>query len=39
MNYLTLPRFWGAYNKLPKDIQTLANKNYELLKNNPSLQF
>jgi mRNA-degrading endonuclease RelE of RelBE toxin-antitoxin system len=32
---MTLPRFWQAYNKLPKDIQTLADKNYELLKNNP----
>ncbi|NUN63887.1 hypothetical protein HCU40_03765 [Pseudanabaena biceps] len=35
MNHLTLPRFWQAYNKLPKEIQTLADKNYELLKNNP----
>ena len=35
MNHLTLPRFWQAYNKLPNDIQTLADKNYELLKNNP----
>jgi len=35
MNHWTLPRFWQAYNKLPKEIQTLADKNYELLKNNP----
>ena len=35
MNHLTLPRFWQVYNKLPKEIQTLADKNYELLKNNP----
>lgn len=35
MNHLTLPRFWKAYNNLPKDIQTLADKNYELLKSNP----
>ena len=35
MNHLTLPRFWQAYNKLTKDIQTLADKNYDLLKNNP----
>jgi plasmid maintenance system killer protein len=34
MNHLTLSRFWQAYNKLLKEIQTLADKNYEL-KNNP----
>jgi mRNA-degrading endonuclease RelE of RelBE toxin-antitoxin system len=36
MNHLTLPRFWQAYNQLPKDIQIIADKNYKLLKNNPS---
>ena len=35
MNHLTLPRFWQSYNRLPKDIQRLADKSYELLKNNP----
>ena len=35
MNHLTLPRFWQPYNRLPKDIQLLADKKYELLKNNP----
>lgn len=35
MNHLTLPRFWQSYNRLPKDIQLLADKKYELLKNNP----
>jgi mRNA-degrading endonuclease RelE of RelBE toxin-antitoxin system len=35
MNHLTLPRFWQSYNRLPKDIQVLADKKYELLKNNP----
>jgi hypothetical protein len=36
MNHLTLPRFWKSYNRLPIDIQILANKSYELLKHNPS---
>ncbi len=36
MNHLTLPRFWKFYNRLPRDIQLLANKSYELLKQNPS---
>lgn len=36
MNHFTLPRFWEAYRKLPKEIQTLADKNYNLLKSDPS---
>lgn len=36
MNHLTLPRFWKSYNRLPIDIQILANKSYNLLKHNPS---
>ncbi len=35
-------KFWERYKNLPGDIQELANKNFELLKNNPrhpSLQF
>jgi plasmid maintenance system killer protein len=35
MNHLTLPRFWKLYDRLPKEIQLLADKNYELLKRNP----
>ncbi len=34
--------FWFHYRQLPTDIQSVANKNYSLLKNNPrhpSLQF
>lgn len=34
--------FWSYYQKLPLEIQGLASKNYELLKENqrhPSLQF
>lgn len=35
MRHLTLPRFWKYYQELPKEIQILANKNYEILKTNP----
>lgn len=28
-------RFWACYLALPKDIQTLADKNYELLRSDP----
>lgn len=42
MKHLTLPRFWHCYHQLPKEIQALADKNYELLKvdpYHPSLHF
>ena len=42
MNHRTLPRFWEDYKRLPKDIQVLADKNFELLKSypyHPSLHF
>lgn len=35
MRHLTLPRFWKYYQELPKEIQILANKNYEILETNP----
>ncbi len=35
MNHFTVPSFWTNYNALPKNIQTLADKNFELLKENP----
>ncbi len=35
MNHLTLPRFWQYYRQLPKEIQTLADKNFKLLKTDP----
>lgn len=35
MKYMTLPRFWRYYEQLSTEIQTLADKNFELLKNNP----
>jgi len=29
------PSFWACYEKLPKEVQELADKNFELLKSNP----
>ncbi len=42
MNHKTTSSFWECYKKLSLDIRSLANKNFQLLKNNPShpsLQF
>ena len=42
MNHYKSPSFWTAYELLPSSIQELADRNYELLKQNPrhpSLQF
>ncbi|MGH8006249.1 MAG: hypothetical protein ACREQ3_04495 [Candidatus Binatia bacterium] len=36
MKHLTLPRFWQRYQQLPKDIQALADKQYAVLKADPS---
>ncbi len=35
MNHFTVPDFWECYSKLPKEIQKLADKNYEILKSDP----
>ena len=35
MRHRTLPRFWRHYERLPKQIQKLADKNFELLKSDP----
>ena len=35
MKHLATPDFWYYYRKLPKDIQKLADRCYELLKENP----
>ena len=35
MKHMTLPRFWRYYQQLSKEIQTLADKNFELLKVDP----
>ncbi len=42
MNHFTSPFFWECFGKLPVEIQKLADKNFELLKENqyhPSLHF
>lgn len=42
MKHRTTDRFWECYSNLPSAIQTLAEKNFSLLKvdpNHPSLQF
>ena len=36
MRHLTLPRFWELYRKLPLNVQELADKNYRLLKRDPT---
>jgi len=35
VKHFTLPRFWKHYRDLPKDIQQLADRKFELLKSNP----
>jgi len=40
MNFFTAPSFWEEYEKLPKHIRELADKNFVILKENsmhPSL--
>ena len=42
MTHRASVRFWDAYNRLPPDIQSQADKQFELLKRDPrhpSLQF
>ena len=42
MNHRALPRFWQLYQRLPKEVRELADKNFELLKfdtHHPSLHF
>jgi hypothetical protein len=42
MKHLTLPRFWRHYEQLPRDVQELADKNFDLLRadpHHPSLYF
>jgi hypothetical protein len=35
MKHLTVSEFWKHYDVLPPEIQTLADKNFALLKENP----
>jgi hypothetical protein len=42
MNHKTTPDFWELYHALPREIQELADKNYDLLRadtTHPSLRF
>ena len=42
MRHFATPAFWELYQRLPASMRAIANKNYELLKQNPqhpSLQF
>jgi len=42
MKHFAGPSFWECYEKLPVDIKNLADKNFEILKQNlhhPSLHF
>ena len=35
MNHFATPSFWAAYRALPTEIQSVADKNFDLLKANP----
>ena len=36
MNHFALGEFWERYERLPKPVRRRADRNYELLKTNPS---
>ena len=36
MRHFASPAFWDAYQKLPRPVRELADKNYALLKADPS---
>jgi hypothetical protein len=35
MEHHTTPQFWERYHRLPQEIQELADRNHELLQENP----
>jgi hypothetical protein len=35
VTHFTSPEFWGCYNRLPSAIRQLADRCYELMKENP----
>jgi hypothetical protein len=35
VKHFTVPAFWACYDKLPAEIKAQADKNYNLLKENP----
>jgi len=42
MKHRATPRFWACYRRLPKEIQRLADRDYEMLRSDlrhPSLHF
>ena len=36
MNHFASPGFWQCYSALPVEIRSLADKNFQLLRENPS---
>lgn len=36
MRHYALPRFWRRYRELPPNIQKVADKNYRLLRSDPT---
>ncbi len=36
MKHRTTARFWACYARLPKAVQTVAGRNFNLLKENPA---
>jgi hypothetical protein len=36
MKHFATPDFWYAYRRLPQQIRDLADKNFELLRNDPT---
>jgi hypothetical protein len=36
MKHFTVPSFWECYDKLPAEVKEQADKNYQLLKENPN---
>jgi hypothetical protein len=35
MRHFASPAFWDAYRKLPENVRAVADKNFQLLKDNP----
>jgi hypothetical protein len=35
LRHFATPEFWKLYNSLPKEVQTLADRCYALMKDNP----
>lgn len=35
MNHLATPNFWYCYRQLPDEVRELADKNFDLLRNDP----